>query len=173
VDLSKPAPPGQAPTVSEDGSAIVACDAYDKNSGTYCKKLRASCAKHSPFSSKYTQKRPDTVAVCGCPLSNGDFCKKGRKECVKHAEWCNHRQASILLMEISYAQLEKALNFEEKLMMTRILTRHDLIPTEYQIKQKMKNPNLDGREAKLREKKRFDEKNRRDLEAQAALKTKK
>jgi hypothetical protein len=35
---------------------------------------------------------------------------------VKHAEWFNNRQASALLMEISYAQLEKALNFEEKVL---------------------------------------------------------
>lgn len=57
--------------------------------------------------------------------------------------------------------------------MTRMLSRHDLLPRAYQVKQKMKNPNLDNIEAQLVEKRAFDEENRKALEAEAALKTKK
>lgn len=54
--------------------------------------------------------------------------------------------------------------------MARMLSRHDLLPSEYQVKQELKNPNLENREAQLEEKQAFDEQTRKALEAEAASK---
>jgi len=114
---------GPRPTESEDGSQIVHCDFYDPGTKTYCKKLKASCPKHSGFSS-YRMRNKDTVLACGCPSADGTYCLVKRSSCQKHTDWENVKQASLLLAELGHMQTEKMLNFEEKVIAKRIMARH-------------------------------------------------
>ena len=53
---------GTIPTETEDGGQIVHCDVYDPANKGFCKKLKASCARHSGLSS-YRQRRGNEVEV--------------------------------------------------------------------------------------------------------------
>jgi len=118
---------GLRPSESEDGSQIVHCDYFDRSGKqTYCKKLKASCVRHSGFSS-YRAKKKENVLVCGCPLSTGEYCNAPRKTCLKHIDWENIKQANILLLELTHMQTEKQLKFEEKVTGKRMVTRRGLL----------------------------------------------
>jgi len=117
---------GPRQTESEDGSQIVHCDYFDRSTKSYCKKLKASCVRHSGFSS-YRAKKKENVLVCGCPLSTGEYCSYARKTCVKHVDWENIKQASILLVEMTHMQTEKQLKYEEKVTGKRLVLRRGLL----------------------------------------------
>jgi len=48
---------GLLPSESEDGSNILHCDYYDRTTKTYCKKLMASCIRHSRLISPRSKKK--------------------------------------------------------------------------------------------------------------------
>uniref|UniRef100_A0A6B2L5R7 CXXC-type zinc finger protein 1 n=1 Tax=Arcella intermedia TaxID=1963864 RepID=A0A6B2L5R7_9EUKA len=120
---------GTRPSESEDGSQIVHCDYYDRSNFSYCKKLKASCVRHSGLNS-YRSKKKEEVQICGCPLSNNEFCTLSRKTCNKHVDWENIKNASILLLELTHMQNEKQLKFEEKIAGKRMARRRRLIPDD-------------------------------------------
>jgi len=114
------------PTDLEDGTQIVHCDYYDLPSKSYCKKLKASCVRHSGLSSFRGKK--ENVLLCGCPKTSGqNYCNALRKNCSKHEDWENIRQADILLMELTYMQTEKQLIYEEKITGKRMARRRHLM----------------------------------------------
>lgn len=107
---------GIEPTEAEDGCQIVHCDFYDQTKKSYCKKLKASCVRHSGMSTYRGkgQSKEEAVEVCSCPLHKGGFCLASRKACILHQDWENVRQANIYLLELSVTQTQKSLNYYQK-----------------------------------------------------------
>lgn len=112
-------------TELEQGCQIVHCDYYDRSSKVYCKKLKASCARHCPYG-KRNKKEVGEPEVCACPLDGGNFCTLAHNKCQKHQDWENIKQSSILLAETSLGESEKAVNSEEKRILERMFKRRGL-----------------------------------------------
>jgi len=71
------------------------CDAFNKESNTYCKRLRVICPEH------FKDKKVEPNEICGCPLTKDLFvetsslCKAPKKKCQNHINWERLRRAEI------------------------------------------------------------------------------
>lgn len=74
------------------------CDAYNKTSRTYCKRLRVICPEH------YKEPKIDDEEICAAPLSpetaldrfeESLACATPKKVCMKHYKWDKIRRAMI------------------------------------------------------------------------------
>jgi len=77
-----------------DGQSFF-CDAFNKESNTYCKRLRVICPEH------FKDKKVEPHEICGCPLTKDLFvetsslCKAPKKKCQNHINWERLRRAEI------------------------------------------------------------------------------
>ena len=75
------------------------CDAFNKHTKSYCKKLKMVCPEH------YREPKESTDAVCGCPMPSeratilGDdsapMCRVARRLCQRHLNWERLRRAQL------------------------------------------------------------------------------
>lgn len=84
------------------------CDAFNKESNTYCKRLRVICPEH------FKDKKVEPDEICACPLRKGMFdetaslCKAPKRKCSNHINWERLRRA-----EIDMERVREMMDLEE------------------------------------------------------------
>eukprot|EP00041_Stephanoeca_diplocostata_P029178 m.855209 g.855209 ORF g.855209 m.855209 type:complete len:491 (-) comp23507_c0_seq3:186-1658(-) len=128
-----------------DGCPVQAfCNAYDKTSGKYCRRLHSACPKHKP-SGKYSSIRAN--AVCGYPFDGPlcvtvsatttaaveniadappitSFCLQKKRNCVTHSTWDKLHTTRFELETVQQFMYRTYLTAQMKDITGRMARRH-------------------------------------------------